>query len=568
MTGSACMLDSPRRLERPWTREHVRASRADGSYVASPELATTSGLVRRNRTELNSVALTLQGRTLTALRKWSREEVFLAAVEYTAQLFPGNSSFSPAQKPEDVGFIIGGHQPTMFHPGVWVKNFVVGQIARQNSTIGLNLIVDNDTLGSTAIRVPAGNREFPHWESVPFDEPRLRQPWEEARIVNPALFSKFGEVVSRALSSWGIRPLLDDIWPAAVEHSRKSTRLADCLAAARQAAERAWGLNNLELPLSRLCELEPFLWFTSHVLAHLPRFHAIYNEVLGEYRSANKVRSRTHPVPDLRASDDWLEAPFWVWRQGDTVRNRVLARQAGRDVQLSDSREVFATLPLSPDGDACCAVKALQKLSAQGIRFRTRALSTTLFARLCLADLFVHGIGGAKYDQMTDRIIARFFGIRAPEFLTLSGTLRLPLSPHNVSPADELRLRRQLRELDFHSDRYAAVNTTAHFRKLVEEKKILIAEQEVARHNRGQTAGAKPPNALSGFERFKRLRDVNRGLAAHTRSDRQHIEDELSRTTAQLAANGVLADREYAFGLFPSDQLRQFMDHVTAAVEP
>ena len=48
-----------------------------------------------------------------------------------------------------------------------------------------------------------------------------------------------------------------------------------------------------------------------------------------------------------------------------------------------------------------------------------------MYARLVLSDLFLHGIGGAKYDQLTDLIIARFFGLQPPGFVTLSATVLL-----------------------------------------------------------------------------------------------------------------------------------------------
>jgi hypothetical protein len=148
--------------------------------------------------------------------------------------------------------------------------------------------------------------------------------------------------------------LLPDFWPAAVAHSRVSESLAECLTAARCHWERSCGRGNLELPISRLCTLEPFLWFASHILAHLPRFQAVYNEVLREYRMTNRVRSRTHPVPDLRENDGWLEAPFRVWRAGEEVRKRVFSRQAGGEILLSDGQQVFATLPLAPVLSASC----------------------------------------------------------------------------------------------------------------------------------------------------------------------------------------------------------------------
>ena len=58
---------------------------------------------------------------------------------------------------------------------------------------------------------------------------------------------------------------------------------------------------------------------------------------------------------------------------------------------------------------------------------RPRALTLTLFARLCLGDFFIHGIGGGKYDEVTDAIIRDYFGIEPPAYQVLSATLHLPL---------------------------------------------------------------------------------------------------------------------------------------------
>ena len=70
------------------------------------------------------------------------------------------------------------------------------------------------------------------------------------------------------------------------------------------------------------------------------------------------------------------------------------------------------------------------------MRLRTRALTTTLFSRFLLGDLFIHGIGGAKYDELGDEIARRFFGIEPPGFLTVSMTLWLGL------PSDAATRRR------------------------------------------------------------------------------------------------------------------------------
>ncbi len=583
MPETCTLIEPPCSPERPWSRRHVHAPRGDESFVADPPLAQAVAIAHRNGERLAAARVDVQGRELGLLRQWARREVLRAAREYTAELLSAEVPEGGANRegrtaasesapgggcrnatPDSAAtFYVGGHQPTLFHPGVWVKNFVLGRLAQNDGAIGLNLVVDTDTLSGTAVRVPTGLLEAPGVALVPFDEPRPRQPWEEARILNRELFRSFGERIAATLGDWGFQPLAADFWQAALRRSATSDSLAECLTTARSMWERSWGCANLELPVSRLCSLEPFLWFAAHLLAHLPRFRAVYNDVLHEYRVVNRVRSRTHPVPDLREIDGWIEAPFRVWRAGDEVRRRVFARQEGNEVRLSDGDEVFAALPLAPEKEACCAVKALQKLAAGGIRFRTRALTTTMFARLCFADLFVHGIGGAKYDQMTDRIVARFFGVCAPQFLTLSATLQLPVAGFPVESADECRLERQLRELDYNSDRHLAPGWSAEARRLVAEKQRLVAEQHAARRRGAPAMPRRGDDGGAGYSRFRRLQEINRRLAELTLGERRRIEDELARTRQQLAANAVLRDRELAFCLYPAEKLRRFLDHVT-----
>jgi hypothetical protein len=592
-------------MERPWSREHIRAPRGDESFVANPELSRASDSANRNHDLLADAGVEVQGKSLAELRRWARYEVYAAARDYTRCITGGcqcqvdadlSIPFS-ANQIDASTIYVGGHQPTLFHPGVWVKNFVVGQLSHGNGAVGLNLVVDSDTMSGTAIRVPHGPIDAPQITSVAFDTARSRQPWEDARILDGEIFASFGRRVAEVLhGKSGVQstvppsgqmppfqsftPIVDAFWKAAVAHSRRSSSLAECLTAARCRWERSRNIRNLELPVSRVCRLEPFLWFASHLLAHLPRFVSIYNEVLQEYRRTNRVRSRTHPVPDLRETDGWLEAPFRVWREGDLVRQRVFAKQIGGEVQLSDGHAVFAVLPLSVETDAAAAVHELKKLAERGIRFRTRALTTTLFARLCVADLFVHGIGGAKYDQMTDRIISRFFGVTAPEFLTMSATLLLPIAKFPAHPSDENRLLQQLRELKYNSDRHLSLETLRQNGELVVEKRKLVDEQNHVHGRRsgaGNSALARDENFAqennnsandakgSGYARFRRLQEINRQLSQLTNGARHHIEEELQATRKQLAANAVWNDREFSFCLFPADQLHRFMDHVCAS---
>jgi hypothetical protein len=287
---------------------------------------------------------------------------------------------------------------------------------------------------------------------------------------------------------------------------------------------------------------------------------AVHNQVLAEYRHVNHIRSRTHPVPELKSKGDCFEAPFWVWRRGDSVRSRVFARQVRREIALSDGKTDFARLPLAPDREACCAVEVLRELPKQGIRFRARALTTTLFSRLCLADLFVHGIGGAKYDEMTDRIMARFVGVTPPGFLTLTASLYLPLTENgSVTGEDVSRHLRLLRELRWNADRHLDASTGAETRELIAQKSALIASI-----NSVSVPGRSPNQSGENFERFQRMQDINRRLAEKAAPLSQRVSDELSQVRRRLGTYSLLHDREFPFGLYPEDKLRRLMGSLFA----
>jgi hypothetical protein len=49
-----------------------------------------------------------------------------------------------------------------------------------------------------------------------------------------------------------------------------------------------------------------------------------------------------------------------------------------------------------------------------------------MFLRMLVVDQFIHGIGGGRYDQVTDRVLASHFKIQPPHFAVATGTLFFP----------------------------------------------------------------------------------------------------------------------------------------------
>jgi hypothetical protein len=404
------------------------------------------------------------------------------------------------------------------------------------------LLIENDTVGNPEIRVPQGTAASPRVGRVPLDEPTDEMPHEERRIRDRAIFAAFGPTVRRRIASLIGEPLVDQLWPLAVEASRRTDNLGRALSQARHRLEADWGLSTCELPLSEVCRGEPFLWFVSHLLAHLPRFREIHNASLVEYRRVHRLRSRTHPVPELARHDDWLEAPFWIWTADEPRRGRLHVRVRGPALELSDLRRRFGTLTVAAEGTADTAVGQLADLQSAGVRLRPRALITTMFARLLLGDLFLHGIGGAKYDQLTDRIMERFFQLRPPPFLVLTATALLPIDRPRVSREELRRIDWLLRELRFNPQRHVAQNERT--RPLVAAKLRCLANDRASGDKRA---------------RHREIVRVNEVLQPFVEPQRMQLAEDRRRCVAQLRHETILASREYSFCLFPERVLRPFL---------
>jgi hypothetical protein len=521
----------------------LRAPDADAALLSEPPRPEAGALLGRNARSLEAWDYDFQGRPAARLRAAARQQVVAKARDYLAR-----AGLDAPELPRPLErLIVTGHQPDLFHPGVWVKNFAAAGLARDHGGVGLNLIVDNDIPKSASIRVPHPDGDEVLVQRVEYDDRTGEVPFEELAVRDEGLFSTFPDRVRRALAGAVSDPLIDDYWPRALRRRGGPDRLGYRLAAARREVEAAWGAQNLEVPLSALCETDGFYWFAAHLLAQLPRFQAVHNEALARYRTVYKIRSKHHPVPALGRRGVWAEAPFWVWRATEPRRHPLLVRQLARTMQLRIGGEdaPLAELPLGPDREACCAVEQLRALPAAGVRLRTRALTTTMFARLLLGDLFLHGIGGAKYDELGDEIIRRFFGLEPPAYLTLSMTLWLGLRSDPSAPQRLADVERDLRDLTYNPDRHLPAPADPQVVPLVAAKRQAIAGPVETHAER--------------LARCRAVRRCNEGLQPWVEEPRRRLQAERSLLRAGVVRNALARNREYAFVLHSERRLREVM---------
>jgi hypothetical protein len=206
----------------------------------------------------------------------------------------------------------------------------------------------------------------------------------------------------------------------------------------------------------------------------------------------------------------------------------------------------------------------------------------TLFVRLALGETFIHGLGGALYEKVTDAWCERLFGVRPPEIVLASCTVHLPLAAYPATPADLERARRAVRDWQFNPDRLLApaVRERPDVRVLIHEKQQRIA---AARRPRPAPGEARTGTATTGCDRFserpdkasdpvfagpscadarrrafERIHALNEALAALAPAGPAAARAELQRIETRLRYNAVLRNREYAFCLHPAEDLAAF----------
>jgi hypothetical protein len=468
-----------------------RAPAGDRAVLADPPLDRWPDLTEANRQLLDTADVTVGRLPLRELRALARREVLAAAREY----LPEMGGRSP-----DAPLVLSGHQPELSHPGVWVKHFALNGLARRLNGIPLNLLADHDTVKSTALRLPTWDDRDPasvRLQSVPFDKFEAEAPYETRGVRDPELFRTFPDRAAPLWANWGYEPLLPRVWTDVLRHP--SLVLGERFAAARRTWEREWGCRNLELPVSRLARTDAFARFVGHILDDLPRFREAYNAAVRGYRSANGVRSKNHPVPDLAPG----EAPFWGPPGPAGRRGKVTAAVRPADV-------------------------------------RPRALTLTLFGRLCLGDLFVHGIGGGKYDEVTDAIIRTYFGIDPPRYAVLSATLHLPVPAFPHTAADVRKLARRERDLYWNPQRHAP-------------------DADDLKREKARLAAAEPTGRFERRRWFHDLRAVTDRLRPFVRDQLAEADRDLRRARQEVDANARLMRRDFAWVLYPEAALRPFL---------
>lgn len=354
-----------------------------------------------------------------------RSELCIVTAEYTESLFQlakavgiavSNNAKSVAQSPDEA-IIMAGHQPVVYHPGVLFKPLAQKKLAEESGGTAINVVIDTDSGDSGALQWPQINADTVCIAKGSLTNERDTL-YRSQNIIDEGALRVLGEAIQNDLNDLGC----NDEANRAKTTIELYTRLAGHSAMKAHTLVR-WahlGYCVPEIPLSILFECPSIQEIVESVLERPVEWARCYNETLDHYRERHKIANRANPFPNVAAREAGQELPLWIVRGKERV-----PYVAPRD--------------------------GMQKRE-EGLLV-SRGSVTTLILRAFCSDIFIHGLGGGKYDQFVDELAQSILGIELPCFVVASTTRYL--SPRRVECArSQVELVGQRKEIVSRPTRY------------------------------------------------------------------------------------------------------------------
>jgi len=431
--------------------------------------------------------------------------------------------------------------------------------------LGLNIILDNDICKDLNLSLPVlssnGNLKL---EKVNFLSSALTAnlPFEEYPCPSLELITKFTQdiICKLKLLESENKDILNNfkIFTRCLENSSrfcnqkyKRGNLGEFLGFARRLYEKEIEPAYLEIPFSQICSSDEFLSFFLEITKNIKPFSKIYNNKLDEYRKLFKIRTQTIPSPNLLIKKNLTEVPFWIWKDGDRRRKIFILREEEKNYLYNDS---YGKIFLIEKDDVKSLFSLKTLLKEWGLKIRPKALLLTLYNRLFISDLFIHGLGGAKYDLVTDEIIREFFKVEPPHFLVISCTLYLDFKSSPGSSGFKIStLKKKIRDLEFNPERYVdELPLTKKERNQIGE--LVEKKTELIKKIRG---------VLTSTEKRKiseEIKAINNFIVEKIIPLRYELNKKIEKEEKKMKQSKVYTFREFPYCFFSAKTLRNLLN--------
>ena len=272
--------------------------------------------------------------------------------------------------------VMSGHQPMVFHGGILAKLIALDEAAKRTGAQALWIVPDQDIFDASLIRLPMGRRESLRAEHVALYH-QDRAPTGVPTGSLPAV-----EIAGEALEHEVVGELAQ--W-------------LDQFGSMETLAEQ-FGYGVIEYACDRLGMAVPTMVFASQLM-EVDSIRAVIEKMIGDSRRCVEMYNEgvalfpAAGVRALRIEGDRIELPMWGMRAG--------AARVAIDTENVGEFEFEELVP--------------------------RGLLMSALCRMQLGDVFIHGLGGDVYDQISERWFGDWFGVELMPKAKVSADLRLDL---------------------------------------------------------------------------------------------------------------------------------------------
>lgn len=305
--------------------------------------------------------------------------------------------------------VLTGHQPVIYHGGILYKNYSLEKYVNSRDVIGLNITIDTDVADGGKIFYPVSPISAPKIKSFSIsDDPNSSFLFQ--KITDKYDIEQCFEIVTSEFVNLGLNEKLPKI--ERVKNLYKDSCGANLVDANTKIRRILTKYNaQLELPLSRLLSLPIFQQTLSLFLEDFINVYFIYNKVLNQFRKNNGIKNKANPFPDLRQQGDLFETLFWVIDAKG--RYSLHCKEDNSVIKIYAGNDFIADIPKNTASSYADFVPGKFLIAP-------KAVLITYLLRYILSNLFIHGVGGCKYDVFTDYFIGEYLGYTSPAFVSCS----------------------------------------------------------------------------------------------------------------------------------------------------
>jgi len=355
-----------------------------------------------------------------AFSQW-KEEALRNRERLVKQIVWGQSALKVREVfklPTDQPLVMSGHQPVFFHPGLWAKCLAASTLAESISGTAIHKITDTALAPEHLHYVPeiedngkSRRKQIDFFATKDMKNQEKTIPYSNLPAPEFAALEKIfsdaqvycSPVVRNCIRSWE---------PKLTKGLKKDATWYDFHLSTLRTLDEVCGTHRLFMQGSKVWASEPFTHFAASWLSNLAELTECYNGSLTAYRTKYDIKHELTPMPNLKFENWWFEIPFWGVTKYQQ-RHSLWAKKEGKHLLIRIKGGETYTL----DYDNLHG-----QLGTIAISLWPKAIPQTLFCRLYLCDFFIHGTGGAAYEEVGDMILNKVFNVKPPAFGVVSAT--------------------------------------------------------------------------------------------------------------------------------------------------